>query len=205
MTDRGTKRRRGPDAAAGRSGPAATPRAEPDNGLPLVLTMLDVPQPYDEQRAVEVPPPLVRRAPYDLRWTADNHFDRKVGSVVYAGGPKALNAKLEAHWKNWWEDHHALTVATAGWCIYRHWNPNVDGQMPQWIVMELPCLTRDGKRARVRAVTDPAVWRMSSELTIDTRSQALVSLDALTIENEATMGHRGFANRWRAYRRRRDK
>ena len=199
--------------AAGRAPSGAwaflAPDQEPDNdppGLPLVLVMLDVPQPFDEcgTSAGGKPPKLHRDTPYDARWTADNAIQWGPDvKVVYAGGPKAINAALATEWVQWWEQTHNLTVSTAGWCVYRYFDPEkLSEVVPVWTVMELPALTSTGKRVRVRAVTAPSVWRMSSETTIDRRSRALVPMN-LTIGAEAEAGPQGFAARWRAYRRRR--
>ena len=200
-----------PHPAALGGGPTPDPRGLTDNddppGLPLAIRMLDVGQPYDEQEAGEAPA-LVTNAVFDGRWT-DNGLPPNTEplKVVYAGGPKALNATMEDEWGTWWETTHGLTVSTAGWCVYRHFDsaePYPRSVAPQWVVMELPCLTMDGYRRRVRVATTPWVWRMSSELTIEKRSRALVPLN-MTIAAEAEAGAAGFAERWRAYRRRRGK
>ena len=207
----------GPDAAAGTTPPAAGSRAEPDNarvtladaddppGLPLTIVLLDAPQPYDEASASagDDPPPLVRASPYDARDALGPKALPDNLRVVYAGGPKALTAGYEAQWDAWWTDNHGLVVSTAGWCVYRDWDAAHPTRMvPKCIVMELPCLTMDGERRRVRAAVPPAFWRLASELTIATRSAALVPLN-LTMKHEAEVGAQGFADRWAAWKARR--
>ena len=221
----------GPDAAAPDGGPARRPRGSTDNspapatgddpteeaplvpdndppGLPLAVILLDVEQPYAERSAMagDTPPPLVRPSAYDARavWAGQ---DIPVGSsagprtAVYAGGPKALGEQHRDAWESWWKQNHGLTVSTAGWVVYRHWDPKrgAGTLTPTYVVVEVPCLTIGGKLARVRAVTPPVCWRMSSELTIEKRSRRLVPANP-TPAAEAEAGPDGFAVRWRKWK-----
>lgn len=192
--------------------PGGVPPADPplvaDNdppGLPLMVVLLDVPQPYAERApmAGATPPPLVRRSPFDARELHTTPAAQMRRATVYAGGPKALGEQHRQAWEKWWQRNHGLTVSTAGWVIYRHWDTSRSRApsklYPAYVVVEVPCLTIDGTLARVRAVTAPDCWRMSSELTIEKRSRGLVPANP-TPAAEAEAGPDGFAARWRKWK-----
>ena len=191
--------------AAGSRAENRDPCGVSDNGLPLILVTLEAAQPRGPLAGP--PPPLVRAAPYDARWTRKHGRDaRNTGRTfphVYAGGPKRLTIAMHDDWEAYWSRMCDMTVLPMGWVLYRHWEPDngtVD-RWPDWVVIECPCMTIDGAR-RVRAVIDPMTTAMTSNLTIHRNAERLTPPGGnLTIRADAEGGLAGFRQRWLARRR----
>lgn len=195
-----------PDAVAGNVGRGDESRTTADDddmpGLPLSIVWVDARQPPDELPVLnrDEPPPLVSGSPIDARSALPPRSLPDNVRVVYSGGPKRLGCGFDRQWQQWWADNHGLVVSVAGWCVYRYWDPVKPRNLnPAIIVMELPCLTMQGRRGRVRAAVTPAYWRLASDQSVTHLSLSLSPIGE-SAAYEAEVGAVGFADRWRKWK-----